>query len=31
MNKNLETEYQNMIRAEVPDIWDKIEAKIDAQ
>ena len=31
MNKNLESEYQNMIRAEVPDIWDKIEAKIDAQ
>lgn len=31
MNKNLESEYQNMIRAEVPDIWNKIEAKIDAQ
>lgn len=31
MNKNLESEYQNMIRAEVPDIWDRIEAKIDAQ
>ena len=31
MNKDLEIEYQNMIRAEVPDIWDKIEAKIDAQ
>ena len=31
MSKNLESEYQNMIRAEVPDIWDKIEAKIDAQ
>ena len=31
MNKNLEIEYKNMIRAEVPDIWDKIEAKIDEQ
>ena len=31
MNKNLEIEYKNMICAEVPDIWDKIEAKIDAQ
>ncbi|MBP5609156.1 MAG: hypothetical protein J6X66_12945 [Lachnospiraceae bacterium] len=31
MNKNLEIEYKNLIRAEVPDIWDKIEAKIDEQ
>ena len=31
MEKDLQTEYQAMIRAEVPDLWSRIESKIDAQ
>ncbi|MBR1471135.1 MAG: hypothetical protein IJ600_05780 [Lachnospiraceae bacterium] len=31
MNKQFETEYKEMIHAELPDLWGRIEAKIDAQ
>ncbi len=31
MNKSFETEYKNMIRADLPDLWSKIEEKLDAQ
>ncbi len=31
MNKSLETEYKEAVRAEIPDLWGKIEAKLDAQ
>ena len=28
--KNLEIEYNNMINAELPDLWSRIEAGVDA-
>ncbi|MCR5250711.1 MAG: hypothetical protein K6E50_08915 [Lachnospiraceae bacterium] len=31
MEKDLQSEYQAMIRAELPDLWSRIESKIDAQ
>ncbi|MBR3517521.1 MAG: hypothetical protein IKO10_14545 [Lachnospiraceae bacterium] len=31
MSKSFEKEYKEMIRAEVPDLWDRIVAKLDEQ
>lgn len=31
MNRSLETEYKNLVRTELPDLWGKIEEKLDAQ
>ena len=31
MNKSLETEYKDLVRADLPDLWGRIEAKLDAQ
>ena len=31
MNKSLETEYKEQVRIDLPDLWGKIEEKLDAQ